>query len=96
VQALPLWLPHYERNYSKLLPMQKKLVRQISAATLDRLLAAHKARGTKGLGGTRPGSLLRHQVPIPGEVWNEQRVGFMEADSVAPAEKVWLAISSGV
>lgn len=83
VQALPLWLPHYERHYGKLLPCQKKLVAHVSAATLDRLLADKKARCSKGLGGTKPGTLLRHHVPIQGEVWNEQRVGFMEADSVA-------------
>src|SRR6516165_3368913 len=68
VRALPLWLPSYERHYGKLLPSQKKLVQQISAATLDRLLAKHKAQSTNGLGGTRPGTLLRHQLPIQGEV----------------------------
>jgi len=83
VRALPLWLPHYERHYGKLLPCQKSLIGQVSAATLDRLLASKKSRAFRGLGGTKPGSLLRHQVPIQGEVWNEQRVGFMEADSVA-------------
>lgn len=83
VRALPLWLPHYERHYGKLLPCQKKLIRAVSAATLDRLLADRKASGSKGLGGTKPGTLLRQSVPIQGEVWNEQRVGFMEADSVA-------------
>jgi hypothetical protein len=83
VCALALWLPHYERHYGKLLASQKKLVKQVSAATLDRLLAEHKAPGSPGLGGTKPGSLLRHQVPIQGEVWNEHRVGFLEADSVA-------------
>jgi hypothetical protein len=83
VEALPLWLPHYERHYGKLLASQKKLIRQVSAATLDRLLANKKSRQSKGLSGTKPGTLLRHHVPIQGEVWNEQRVGFMEADSVA-------------
>jgi hypothetical protein len=83
VEALPLWLPHYERHYGKLLPCQRKLIQQVSAATLDRLLADKKSRRSKGLGGTKPGTLLRHHVPIQGEVWNEQRVGFMEADSVA-------------
>jgi len=83
VQALPLWLPHYERHYGKLLPRQKQLLQAVSAATLDRLLADQKAQRTQGLSGTKPGSLLRHQVPIQGEVWNEQRVGFLEADSVA-------------
>lgn len=83
VRALPLWLPHYERHYGKLLPAQKQLIGEVSAATLDRLLADKKARRSKGLGGTKPGTLLRHHVPIQGEVWNEQRIGFMEADSVA-------------
>lgn len=83
VEALPLWLPYYERHYGKLLASQKKLIRQVSAATLDRLLADKKSHRSKGLSGTKPGTLLRHHVPIQGEVWNEQRVGFMEADSVA-------------
>ena len=62
---------------------QKKLLGSISAATLDRLLARSKARVSGGLSGTRPGTLLRRQVPIQGEVWDEQRLGFLEADSVA-------------
>ncbi len=83
VRALPLWVPHYERHYGKLLPSQRKLIGEVSAATLDRLLADKKAGRCQGLGGTKPGTLLRHHVPIQGEVWNEQRIGFMEADSVA-------------
>lgn len=81
--ALALWLPHYARHYGALLPPQKKLLRSISAATLDRLLADAKAQASGGLSGTRPGTLLRHQVPIQGEVWDERRLGFLEADSVA-------------
>ena len=81
--ALELWLPHYARHYGPLLPTQKKLLHTISAATLDRLLAESKAQSPGGLSGTRPGTLLRQQVPIQGEVWNERRLGFLEADSVA-------------
>lgn len=81
--ALELWLPHYARHYGALLPSQKKLLGMVSAATLDRLLADAKARTTGGLSGTRPGTLLRHQVPIQGAVWDERRLGFLEADSVA-------------
>jgi hypothetical protein len=81
--ALGLWLPHYERHYCKLLPTQKKLLGQVSAATLDRMLAGLKSSGLRGLCSTRPGTLLRHQIPIQGEVWDERRPGFMEADSVA-------------
>jgi hypothetical protein len=81
--ALELWLPHYARHYGALLPSQKRLLGSISAATLDRLLAGCKARVGGGLSGTRPGTLLRRQVPIQGEVWDERRLGFLEADSVA-------------
>ena len=83
VPILRQWLPYYELRFGALSNRQRKLVRQVSAATLDRLLAGSKARGRRGLSGTRPGTLLRHQVPIQGEVWNEQRLGFLEADSVA-------------
>ena len=81
--ALGLWLPHYARHSGPLLPTQKKLLGSVSAATLDRLLANSKARVGGGLSGTRPGTLLRRQVPIQGEVWDERRLGFLEADSVA-------------
>lgn len=81
--ALALWLPHYSRHYGRLLPCQKKLLAAVSPATLDRMLAGRKAHKRHGLSATRPGTLLRRQVPIQGEVWDERRVGFLEADSVA-------------
>jgi len=83
VRMFPLWVPYYERHFGKLLAAQKKFLSQISAATLDRLLAEQKAQHPRSLCGTRPGTLLRQQIPIAGEVWDEKRVGFLEADSVA-------------
>jgi len=83
VAALPLWLPHYPQHFGRLLPAQRKLLGDVSAATLDRLLAASRAQARRGLCGTKPGSLLRTQVPLQGEVWQQDRVGFLEADSVA-------------
>ena len=80
--ALALWLPHYQRHHGKLLPSQRKLLEQISPATIDRLLQSRKT-ALHGLSGTRPGTLLRQHVPIQGEVWDERRLGFLEADSVA-------------
>ena len=81
--ALALWLPHYPRHYGRLLPCQKKLLHEVSPATLDRLLAESKSRTQRGLNGTRPGTWLRRPIPIQGEVWDEKRLGFLEADSVA-------------
>jgi hypothetical protein len=82
IPALPLWLPHYAKHFGALLPCQKKLLGQISPATADRLLAGCKA-APRGLSGTKPGTLLRQQIPIAGEVWDERRAGFLEVDSVA-------------
>jgi hypothetical protein len=83
-QMLPLWLPYYQRRYGKLLPSQRRLTDEVSAATLDRLLRPVRAQvPLRGLSGTKPGSLLRQQIPIQGEVWDERRPGFLEADSVA-------------
>lgn len=37
-EMLPLWLPYYyQRGFGKLLPTQRKLLDQVSAASLDRL-----------------------------------------------------------
>lgn len=38
--ALELWLPHYGKHYGSLLPTQKKLLKAVSVATLDRMLGA--------------------------------------------------------
>ncbi len=80
--ALPLWLPHYAKHFNPLLPCQQKLLAEISPATIDRLLADCKA-APHGLCATRPGTLLREQIPLAGEVWDESRPGFLEVDSVA-------------
>ena len=83
VAALPLWLPHYGKHFDRLVPSQRQLLGQVSAATLDRLWVPRRARAQRGLSGTKPGSLLRTQVPLQGAVWEQDRVGFLEADSVA-------------
>src|ERR1700730_12109161 len=57
----------------------------MSPATIDRLLAPYRAlRGGRGRSLTRPGSLLRSQVPIKTVAdWNDARPGFLEIDLVA-------------
>lgn len=80
--ALELWLPHYAKHFNPLLPAHKKLLQEISPATIDRLLARKKSSARR-LCGTRPGTLLREQIPIAGEVWDQRRPGFLEVDSVA-------------
>jgi len=60
-------------------------VAHMSPATIDRLLAPYRALpGGRGRSLTRPGSLLRSQVPIKTFAdWNDARPGFLEIDLVA-------------
>jgi hypothetical protein len=83
VPILRQWLPYYERRHGGLSGRQRRLVREISAATLDRLLAPARAQHWRGRGGTKPGSLLRSEIPIRTGTWDLSRPGFLEADSVA-------------
>jgi hypothetical protein len=57
---------------------------QLSAATADRLLQPERRKHElRGRGQTRPGTLLKHQIPIRTFAdWNEQRPGFAELDLV--------------
>jgi len=84
VPILRQWLPYYERRFESLSRGQRRLVSQISAATLDRLLAPARAQQVgRGRCGTKPGSLLRSEIPIRTGTWDLSRPGYLEADSVA-------------
>jgi len=63
--------------------MRQKLLR-ISPATIDRLLAAERKRLIiKGRARTKPGTLLKHQIPIRTfSEWDDLRPGFVEIDLV--------------
>ena len=85
VPILRDWLPYYERRAGALSGRQRQLIRQVSAATLDRLLAPARAKqGGRGRGGTKPGSLLRSEIPIRTGTWDLTQPGYLEADRVAP------------
>jgi hypothetical protein len=82
--ALRLWLPYYERHYQRLTGRQRELLQQVSPATLDRLLAPARAEHPlHGLSGTKPGSLLRTEIPIRTDHWDIAGPGYLEADTVA-------------
>lgn len=63
----------------------KALLLQISPATVDRLLRPERQRyRRRGLGTTKPGTLLKRQIPIRTFTgWDETRPGFLEVDLVA-------------
>ena len=81
--VLRQWLPYYEARYGELSGRQRSLIRQVSPATLDRLLAPARTEHWRGRSGTKPGSLLRSEIPIRTGTWDLSQPGYLEADSVA-------------
>jgi hypothetical protein len=92
---LPEWIPAYEAHEKSLSPEVREKLLEASARTLDRLLAPLRYAG-KGRCLTRPGTLLRQQIPIRGSVWEENKPGWLEVDTVAlcggsvEGEFVWM------
>jgi hypothetical protein len=68
-----------------LAPVVDKLVRQASRPTLARLLGPARAQyPLRGATITRPGTVLRHEIPIRTFTeWIDARPGFLEVDLVA-------------
>jgi hypothetical protein len=64
---------------------QEALLLSIGSATIDRLLTpAKKGLVPKGKSTTKPGTLLKHKIPIRTFAdWNEDEPGFLEIDLVA-------------
>lgn len=82
--ALPEWLAHYERQHGALAGAVKAKLLAISPAQLDRLLRpARVGQPKKGLGATRPGTLLRHRVPTRGGPADTSQPGTVAVDTVA-------------
>jgi hypothetical protein len=81
---LPLWIPGYIQSFGSLPPETVEALSQISPATIDRILSPTRIHYKKrGRSTTKPGTLLRNQIPIKTNQWNESRPGFLEADTVA-------------
>jgi hypothetical protein len=79
--ALREWLPHYVPALDDDIVGQ---LLSISPATIDRLLKPIRIKHKgKGLSGTKPGRLLKNQIPIKTDHWDVTQPGFMEADTVA-------------
>jgi hypothetical protein len=82
--AVPLWIPYYEREHGSVEGAVRQRLLEMSASTIDRLLSPCRASlGSRGRCGTRPGTLLRNQIPIRTEHWDVSGPGWLEADTVA-------------
>jgi len=83
---LPELLPGLEREGAvELSETEREALLQVSAATIDRRVArARREAKPFGVGTTKPGSLLKRQIPIKTYTpWDEQEPGFCEIDLVA-------------
>ena len=80
---LPLWLP-WARRRLRLRPAVEEQVRAISPRQMDRRLAPYRRQLTKRLyGRTKPGTLLKHHIPLRTDRWDVSVPGFTEIDLVA-------------
>lgn len=82
---IPVYLSALKRHAGWMVtPEEKKLLLSISPRTVDRLLRHERRKTTvKSRSRTKPGSLLKHQIPIRTFAdWTEKRPGFLEIDTV--------------
>jgi hypothetical protein len=68
----------------KLTKQTRDLLLQMSRATMDRCLKSVRDRSRRGLSTTKPGTLLKHAIPVRTFAdWDDARPGFAEIDLVA-------------
>lgn len=82
---IPIYLSSLGRFHElAVTPSERKLLKRIGPATVDRLLRHDRKRiNFKSRSRTKPGSLLKHQIPIRTFAdWTEKQPGFLEIDTV--------------
>ena len=80
---LHLWLPAIRKRYKLTRALEAQLL-AISPRTIDRALKGKKRELRRRLyGRTKPGTLLRHQIPIKCEHWDVTTAGHLELDTVS-------------
>jgi hypothetical protein len=80
---LPMWLPWARRRLSLSAETEARL-RTMSPRQMDRVLRADKAQLRKRLyGRTKPGTLLKHHIPLRTDRWDVTEPGWSEIDLVS-------------
>lgn len=78
-----LWSPWIQKRFRLSAEVQRQL-QAISARQIDRRLGERKQRLKRRLyGRTRPGALLKHQIPVKTDAWDVRVPGFTEVDLVS-------------
>lgn len=82
---LPLWLPWARRRFALSAALEQQL-RTLSPRQMDRRLGPFRRRLQHRLyGRTKPGTLLKHHIPLKTDRWDVTTPGFGEIDLVAHA-----------
>ena len=80
---LPNWMPWIRQRYKPSAETERQLL-GISARQIDRRLQGKKSRCKRRLyGQTKPGTLLKHHIPVKTDSWNVTTPGFAEIDLVS-------------
>ena len=82
---LPLWMPWVRKRFRPSRATESGVLR-ISARQMDRRLEARKKRVSHRLYGrtrSKPGTLLKHLIPLRSDHWRVKMPGFAEVDLVS-------------
>ena len=81
---LPLWLPWAKKRMQWITSSIEDEILSISARQIDRRLKSKKmSLSRKMYGRTKPGTLLKHHIPIKTDSWDVTQPGFTEIDLVS-------------
>lgn len=81
---LPLWLPWARKHMRGCTPQVESQLVRMSARQMDRRLADKKRKLKRRIyGRTKPGTLLKHHIPIKTDNWDVKDPGFCEIDLVS-------------
>ena len=80
---LPLWMPWVRKRFRVRPEIERQLL-AISARQMDRRLKEKKGVLQRRLyGRTKPGTLLKHHIPVKTDSWDVHQPGFSEIDLVS-------------
>jgi len=80
---LPSWMPWIRKRYRLSAKLEQQLL-AMSARQMDRRLQSRKRQLKRKIyGRTKPGTLLKHHIPVKTDSWDVQVPGFTEVDLVS-------------
>jgi hypothetical protein len=80
---LPVWMPWARKRFHLTVRLEQQLLR-LSPRTIDYRLRLKRSVLKKRIyGRTKPGTLLKHHIPVKTDCWDVHKPGFTEVDLVS-------------